>query len=188
VALIERVQPGAQPVAENDGLSADRFRDGGVLTLGVARDIDPATEWQRPGVERLGEAGLPGADDAGEDHVRCGDDAPPVQLPRVVDEAPAGVHVLPDEHALAAEATFGEERILSRQHRTGVLMARKPKPARCPERRRTRLAGPRKVRRGPPLRPLSLGLRLGCFDLGTALLGNQPGGGLSALLAVLAPL
>ena len=53
VALIERVQPGAQPVAENDGLSADRFRDGGVLTLGVARDVDAATERQRPRVERF---------------------------------------------------------------------------------------------------------------------------------------
>ena len=70
VSFVERVEPVGHAVAQRDGPAADRFGDGGVFALGVAGDVDAAAERDRAGVEALGEAGLAGADDAGEHEVR----------------------------------------------------------------------------------------------------------------------
>ena len=131
VALVEGVEAVGHAVAERDRLAADSLGDGGVLTLGVARNVDAAPERDRAGVEALGQAGLAGADDAGEHEVRGRDQAAGVEHPRVVDERGAGVEVLADEHAFAAQPAFGEERVRACQRGGGVLMAGEPEPARA---------------------------------------------------------
>ena len=160
MALIERVEPRVQPVAQDDRPPADRLGDGGVLALGVARHVHAATEREGAGVEALGERGLARSDDAGEHDVRGGDDAALIQHPRVVDEAAARVEVLPDEHPGRAEAGFGQERILPGQRRGRVLMPRQPEPARRAQRPRPRLARRGQVDRGALLGLLGVPPRL----------------------------
>ena len=153
--------------------AADRFGDGGVLALGVAGHVDAAAERDRSGVEALGQAGLAGADDAGEHEVRCGDEAAGVEDPRVVDERAAGVEVLADEDAFAAETAFGEERVRAGEGGRGVLMPREPEPSGRAERCGAGLAGPGE-RDGRALlggELVGLALRLG--TPGLAVLGQQ---------------
>jgi len=121
VALVEWVQPADHAVAERDGLAADRLGDGGVLTLGVAGDVDASAERDGAGVEALGQRGLAGADDPGEDDIGCGDRPAVVEHPGVVDERAAGLEVLADEDAVAAEPAFGEKRVGASQGGRGVL-------------------------------------------------------------------
>ena len=137
VAFVERVEPVGHAVAEHDRPAADGFGDGGVFALGVAGHVDAAAEGDRAGVEALGEAGLAGADDAGEDEVRRGDQAAGVEDPGVVDERAAGVEVLADEDALAAQPAFGEERVRAGQRGGGVLVAGDPEPSGRPQRGRS---------------------------------------------------
>ena len=59
MSLIERVQTVRQSVAEDDRPTADSFGDRGVLTLGVAGNVHPAAEGNRPSVEALTSEDLP---------------------------------------------------------------------------------------------------------------------------------
>ena len=140
MAFVERVEPVRHPVPECDRSAADGFGDGGVFALRVAGHVDAAAERDRPGVEALGQAGLAGADDAGEHEVGCGDESAGVEDPRVVDERGPGVEVLADEHALAAQPAFGEERVRAGEGGGGVLVAGESEPAGCPQGGRAGLA------------------------------------------------
>ncbi|MPM43470.1 hypothetical protein SDC9_90144 [bioreactor metagenome] len=188
VAFIERVQASVEAVAKHDGAPADGVGDGGVFALRVSGHVHAPPERQRPSVERLGQRGLAGADDPGQHHVGCGDDPARVEHPRVVDETPARVEVLADEHAIGAEPSFGDERVRARQRRRRVLMPRQMEPARRAQPRSPRLARLRQVDGGAALGTILLGLRLRSGDRGPSLLGVQPGLGLAALLAELPPL
>ncbi|MPN25806.1 hypothetical protein SDC9_173222 [bioreactor metagenome] len=55
VSLIQGVEPGRQPVTEDDRSAADGLGDGGVFTFRVSGHIDTAPEWERAGIETLGE-------------------------------------------------------------------------------------------------------------------------------------
>ena len=187
MSLVERVEPVGHAVAQGDGAAADRFGDGGVLALGVTGDVDAAAERDRAGVEALGEAGLAGADDAGEDEVRCGDQAAGVEDPRVVYERAPGVQVLTDEHALAAETSFGEERIGAGQRRGRVLVARHPEAAGRAQCRRSRFAraGERDSRTALSGELVRLPLRLG--PTGFSVLRHPSTRGSLPELAILSP-
>ena len=178
-----------ESMPEDDRFPADRFRDGGVLALRVAGNVDAAAERERPGVEGLRQAGLAGADDPRQNDVGGGDEACVVEHPRVVDEAPAGVEVLANEHPGRAEAPFGEERILSRECRGGVLMLGKPKPARASAARPGRARPPRAdsvVARRSACSASQRLLRLRFLRVAGS--GLDPGGGLLASFAVPAAL
>ena len=113
-------QPALAPYLES---AADGFGDSGVFAFGVARNVDTAAERDRAGVEALRQGRLAGADDPCENEVGRGDQAAGVEHPRVVDEGAAGVEVLADEHAVAAESTFGQEWVGASQGGGGVLVA-----------------------------------------------------------------
>jgi len=82
-ALIEGVEPVRQAVSEGDRLPADGVRDRRPFALRITGHIGTATERDRAGDQALRQAGLPDADDTGEQHVRVGDDALLVEHPRV---------------------------------------------------------------------------------------------------------
>jgi len=160
-------------MSQRDGATADGFCDGGVLALGVAGDVDAAAEGDRPCVEALGEAGLAGADDAGEDEVWCGDEAPGVEDPGVVDEGAPGVEVLADEDTFAAEAAFGEEGVGACQGRRGVLVAWHAESSGSPQSGGTGFAGAGERHGRPLLSREFLGLALGFGAAGFAVGGEQ---------------
>ena len=183
VALVQGVESGGEAVAEDDGPPSHGLGDGGVLAFGVAGNVDAPSERQRPRVEAFGEGGFAGADDAGDDEVGRGDDALLVQLPRVVHERAARVEVGADEHAVRAQSSFGEERVLARQHGRGVLMAGQAETARAAQHRGPGLAGLGQVAGGVAFGPLRLTTFPRGVLFGAALLGLQVRGGLAALLA-----
>ena len=172
VAFVERVEPVPQAVAEDDRLPTDGFGDRGVLALRIPGHVHPPPEGQRPGVERLRERRLARPDDPGEHDVRRGDHPALVQHPRVVDERPAGVQVLPDEHPGRAEAGFGEERVVPGERRGRVLVFGQLEPAGHPKLGRTGLAARGEIGRRARLCPLG--------QPSSALLARLrlPGGGL----------
>ena len=188
MSFIKGVKAVAEPVAKDDRPPADGLCDRRVLTLGVAGDVDAATERQRPRVQGFRQARLAGTDDPGEHNVGGGDEAPLVQGPRVVDEAAARVEVLPDEHPVRAKAAFGQERVLPGEGCGGVLVLREMKPAGRAERRRPRFTAGGQVGRCATLGLLRipLGLRIVLAHLPG--FGLDLGGGFLACLAVPAPL
>ena len=95
--------------AEAYGSAADGLGDGGPFPLGVAWDVDPPAEGDGAGGDRLRQAGLASADDAGEQGVGVGQHTFGVQGPGVVAEPATGPGVLADVDAVRAETGFGEE-------------------------------------------------------------------------------
>src|SRR5690625_3844591 len=186
MAFIKRVQPIPQPVAQNDGLPADHFRNRRVLTLRVPRDVNASTKRNRPGVQALGEGGFTGADNACKHHIRCGDQAPLVQHPRVIHETATRVEILTHKHAIRAEPTFGKERIRTRQRSGGVLVSQETEPARCGKCRRAVFTRGREIAGIATFNTFSVCARFGFGSSCPAFFGVESSGGIAAGFAVLA--
>ena len=162
---VERVEAVGGAAAEPDRRAADGFGDDGPFALGVAGDIDTATERDRPGGDRLGEARLALADDAREQAVRVRQDALLIEDPRVEAEPAAGPGILADVDTGAAEPGFGEEGVGAGHHVGGGPVRRQPQPPVGPQSLRPRLTSGRQVAaptREPPDQQVgsgALGLR-----------------------------
>ena len=105
----ERVQPDPAARLERHRPDADRGAQRAVLALDVEHERAPA-EQEHPPQQRLDQRALALPELAEHDRVRVVERPVAVQDPRVVTERPAA-GVAADEHAAAAEAAGGDERV-----------------------------------------------------------------------------